>query len=168
MKIIKYILIILFISCLPGCEIFQPYHDHFSLEIYKTKKDYTNNAFVQLSEDKTTIGGTPFKLGQENNNLNHYPIKLKKGYLFFGTLGPNTAYLSISIAEWDSLIEINQKLSDDSIYKLIIDDDPFLEYYFRKDGNEFWNPDLTPPFDTARLNKLIMENKLEKYFERLK
>jgi len=76
-------------------------------------------------------------------------------------MGINTAYLSLSIEEYNSYDPI---LGVDSLYNYIMEKDPFLEYYISED-NELRNED---GIDTAFINYLIMENNLAMYFTQLK
>jgi len=91
-------------------------------------------------------------------------FKLTNGYLLNGIFGgSNTAFLSVDKKDY-----YNWALypGSDSLFKLILDDDPFMEfYYYRDEHNEFSNNN---GLDTAKMNQLIKDGQLEKYFERIK
>ena len=81
-------------------------------------------------------------------------------------MGPNTAYLNLSREEYNKL-EI--KPSPDSLFKLIIEKDPFTEFYQRMDENGiFRNENGYYGIDTTLINNLIKKGELTKYFDRIK
>ncbi|WP_159518792.1 hypothetical protein [Sunxiuqinia indica] len=125
--------------------------------VYKTKEDYSDKVTIELSKDKTRI--TSF-YGPPDVQL-RWPEKLADGYYLNGTLGVNSAILSVTKEEY-----MKQELpfSIDSMFSLIIDNDPFLEFY-QYQGNEF---NIEGGFDTVRINMLIKNNVLTKYFDRMK
>jgi len=127
--------------------------EDLTIHVYKTKQDYSSLVPVQLSPDGKLITSAPGKCA---------PLrKLAQGYFLGNTMGINTAYLSLSIEEYNSYDPI---LGVDSLYKYIMEKDPFLEYYISED-NELRNED---GIDTAFINYLIMENNLAMYFTQLK
>lgn len=155
--IIYLVLIVLFESCIGGLVHLN------SVVIYKFKpaKDYSNNVFVLLSEDKTTIMGYP-------SSINHLLVELDDDYYMDG-LGINTGYLSMTI---DELNSYETSPGVDTLASLLIETDPFLEYYssvsgyFKSgSGKDAEYIDLS---DTAFVNTLIKEGKLEEYFDREK
>jgi len=128
--------------------------------IYKTKKDYSKNVPVRLSPDKTKIMAVP-------GNLNpRWPVLLIDSFYLGGSMGPNTGYVSLSIEDYNKL---KIKPSNDSLYKLLIDKDPFIEFYQRNDDDGmFHNENGAWGIDTAFINDLIRKDQLEEYFVRLK
>ena len=130
-----------------------------SICIYKPKNDYSNNVPVALSEDNTKITSAP---GTINTN---WPVKLTQGYYLNGSMGVNTGYLSLTKEEYN---EYYVKPGNDSLYKLLIDKDPYLEYYYRDDYNIFRDENAPNGIDTAQINDIIRKDELNKYFERLK
>lgn len=87
--------------------------------IYKTKKDYTQNVSVKLSDDKSRITAYP----AESDVLGQKPVKLENGYYLKKMLG--NAYLSINIDDYaKGNYDKNKDLKD-----FIIDVNPFTEYY---------------------------------------
>lgn len=125
--------------------------------VYKTKADYSENVTVELSKDKTRI--TSF-YGPSDVSLK-WPKKLADGYFLNGTLGVNSAILSVTKKEY---MKEEFPFSIDSMFSLIIDIEPFLEFY-QYEGNEF---NTKNGIDTVRLNVLVKNNRLSDYFTRLK
>ncbi len=125
--------------------------------VYKTKVDYSENVTVELSKDRTRIASF---YGPSDVNL-RWPEKLADGYYLNGTMGVNSAILSITNKEY---MKEELPFSIDSMFSLMIDEDPFLEFYQYR-GNEF---SIQGGFDTVRINTLIKEDQLTQYFNRLK
>jgi hypothetical protein len=122
-------------------------------------KDYSNNVPVELSVDKTKIISNSSRLNDR------WPIKLDSGYYLNGSMGVNSGYLSYTIEEYNT---VNPKPGVDSLYKLLIEKDPYLEYYQRNDDGTFRDENGAYGIDTAMINDLIRADKLETYFDRLK
>ncbi len=156
MKALIIILGLIFFSCEKG-------GDYEWLYIYKTKSDYSNKVSVELSPDKSKIVAAPGP--HDVDTTSNWPQELANGYLLNGILGgSNTAFLSIDKKDY---YEWPLYPGSDSLFKLIIDKDPFTElYYYSDEHNEFWNDDTG--LDTAKMNRLIKDGQLEKYFERIK
>ena len=129
------------------------------IQIYKFETiDYSNNVPVELSDDKNKITSAP-------GNIFRMPLKLANDYYLEGSMGVNSGYLSITIEEHNSL-EIKPGI--DSLYNLLVEKDPYIEYYYRHDDGTFRNENSIYGIDTALINSLIRSNKLEIYFKRLK
>lgn len=128
--------------------------------IYKMVNDYSQKVPVELSADKTQIVSHSLKIGTQ------WPVSLSGGYFLNGSMGPNTGYLSLSIEEYNRFETLPDK---DSLYKLLIDKDPFIEFYrLNDDRGIFMNGNGYLGFDTVLLNSIIRNGKLELYFDRLK
>ncbi len=152
-----FIFILLSFSCESGSDIDE------MIYVYKTKADYTKNVCVELDSKKTKITSNyaPFSVNTR------WPIKLINGYALNGTLGANSGYLSITNDEYKLNYDVSP--SPDSLYKLLLDDDPFIEFYeFNDPKNVFYNENGAYGVDTAYINHLIKESNLEKYFIRIK
>lgn len=131
------------------------------IQIYKFKseKDYSNNVPVELSLDKNKITSNPSELNTR------WPIKLVSGYYMNGSMGVNSGYLSLTIEEYNSYDIIP---GVDNLFSLLVEKDPYLEYYQRNDDGTFSNENGAFGIDTAMINDLIRTDKLENYFDRLK
>lgn len=128
--------------------------------IYKMVNDYSQNVPVELSSDKTII------VSHSLNISTQWPVSLSNGYYLNGSMGPNTGYLSFSIKEYNNLETLPSK---DSLYKLLVDKDPFIEFYqLNDDRGIFMNENGYLGFDTVLLNSIINNRRLELYFDRLK
>jgi hypothetical protein len=95
--------------------------------VYKTKKDYSKNVPVLLSEDKSKIVGyfSPNDLFLEGKLA--CPILLEDGFLLDNIgINKNVAYTSL---ELDSYSKSMQAFGADKLFELIIDDDPLMEMY---------------------------------------
>ena len=128
-----------------------------SFMVYKTEADYSENVSVVLSNDKSRI--TSF-YGPGEESI-YFPIALANGYYLHKSIDANSAFLSISEEEY---LDLGHIPSTDSLYSLIIDDDPFLEFY-KYDGSGLYTDN---GIDTIHINQLIINNNLEKYFKRVK
>ena len=151
------IFILTFFNLLCSCEKVKD--EDTLIQIYKFKIiDYSNNVPVELSDDKNKITSAP-------GNITRMPVKLTESYYLDGSMGVNTGYLSITIEEHNAF-EIKPGI--DSLYNLLIEKDPYLEYYYRHDDGIFRNEKGLYGIDTAMINNFIRLGKLEEYFKRLK
>jgi len=157
---IRLIIILILVILNPFCSCEKVKVDDTIIQIYKFKssKDYSNYVPVGLSDDKNRITSAP-------GNIYRWPVKLIDDYYLNGSMGVNSGYLSLTIEEHNAY-EI--KPGVDSLYKLLIEKDPYLEYYQRNDNGTFRDENGAYGIDTAHINLLIRNNQLEKYFKRLK
>lgn len=132
-----------------------------NLVVYKTKADYSDKVTVQLSPEKDRVTAFPAPWNRDER----WPIRLANGYLLHGVFGGFRT--GITALTWDEYSKNpTASISSDSLYKLLIDKDPFLEfYYFDDHKGVFCNDD---GIDTALLNEVILAGELEEYFTRLK
>jgi len=124
-----------------------------TIHVHKPKQDYSIYVPVELSSDKSTILSAPGRCEP--------PLSLVEGFFLGNTMGVNTAYLSLSIEEYNSHDPL---LGVDSLYQYIMETDPFLEYYICEECNLFSEDGV----DTAFINNLIREDVLTEYFTQLK
>ena len=89
--------------------------------VFKTVRDYSTLAWVGLSADKTKVISYP----APSDIIHQTPIKLHNGYLS-GNIGFNTAYINIKI---DRYAGIPNMLSEQQLYNLIVNKNPFSEIY---------------------------------------
>ena len=130
--------------------------------VYKTRKDYSKHVPIELSADKTRV--TSFSAYSDVTTK--WPVKLTDGFFLNGSIGVNTGYTSLLKVEYS---ESGKTISADSLYQLLIDKDPFIEFYSIDDRNNvFFGDNLAFGIDTFKINELIRTNSLEDYFERLK
>jgi len=161
MKNILLILLIGLYFCATNYSCKKRYDENkLVVQVYKFKgnNDYSQYVPVELSSDKERITSAP-------GTITRLPVKLYADYYMNGSMGINSGYLSCTIDEHNSY-EIQPGI--DSLYKLLIETDPFFEYYqgigideLRVDGGIYG-------IDTSFLNDLIRTNSLEEYFVKLK
>ena len=92
-----------------------------SVMVYKTKGDYSNLVWVQLSADKKTVTAYP----DPKDVLKQTPIKLTNGY-YSGGVGVNTAFVNIRIEKY---VKFKTLFSPEQLATLIVNRNPFSELY---------------------------------------
>ncbi len=132
-----------------------------TIQIYKFESgmDYSNYVPVELTIDKTKITSNPSEVNSR------WPVKLVSGYYLNGSMGVNSGYLSLTVEEYNSYDILP---GVDSLFKLLVEKDPYLEYYQRNDDGTFRDENGAYGIDTTFINDLIRQEKLEEYFDRLK
>ena len=121
--------------------------------VYRTNHDYSKNVCVQLSPDKSKIVGFPAP-----NTRIKWPLKLADGYLLNGTSGVNSGFTSLKMDDYSTSV------GADSLYKLLIDKDPFIDFYECTNNTLYTDIGV----DTAKINQIIRNNELDMYFRKLK
>lgn len=131
--------------------------------LYKTKGDYTKNVFVTLSQDGEKLTHYPSVGDIDTIRL---PIQLTHEFMVgTGLNGENGIH---SVVTSLTIFNYLNPISADSLFKLIIDFDPFIEYYISFDNvkrDYFFND---AGIDTAKINEIILNNEINKYFKKLK
>ena len=167
--ILKISFIFLFLSLMgAGCEKDKPEALGPGLTIYKTSNDYFNNASINLMDGKVYyLPDIPIET--DGNGIVHHKfrVKLANGYILAsGDHSIYTAFLSYTVEEYYNMMEV-QKIhpSFNELQNNIIDSDPFEKYYYDtipygSGGFEFK--------DTAKINEIIRNGEIEKYFKKLK
>jgi len=121
--------------------------------VYKTKADYSKNVPVILSEDKSNIVSYPHMSDLKYKGEMAYPTQLEKGYLLDNRgISKNVAFISLTYDEYSKLTNVP---SADSLYGLIIDNDPLKVLYDCGNRNQWEDP-------VVRLNEIIKKRKLKK------
>lgn len=94
--------------------------------VYKTKKDYSNNVPVLLSEDKRRIVSYPHPADIRNaDGYRPAPTALAGGYLLDNRgIGLNVAFLKLT---WDEYAKMEKAPPLAEMMDLIADDDPLTE-----------------------------------------
>ena len=127
--------------------------------VYKMRKDYSQNVPVMLSNDKKTIVSYPHPRDVYTNGKLAIPTQLKNGYWLDNRgISGNVAFLSYTYEEYAAL---NNVPSIDILYKKIVDKDPITEMW--DCGHRHHYHDLIND-----LNEIIINNKLEGHFKRVK
>ncbi len=116
--------------------------------IYKTKQDYASKLHIQMNARKTKIKGFPapsdLKLGSELR----VPVKLNKGY-YFDRRGISASSVFIDM-DYKTYAGQNKAPSVETLKKLIIDKDPFVEMYAC--------PNVSYRTSKEELNKIVESN----------
>jgi len=96
--------------------------------IYKTKRDYSKNVAVLLSDDKKEIISYPHPLDLSGiTSKEVMPIRLHDGYyLDRRGINKNVAFLTLTYRSYSKL---RKPLSIDQIKRAILDNDPLVEMY---------------------------------------
>jgi len=145
------------------------------LAVYKTKGDYFNNTFVFMKSSgriymvtsyynqRYNSISTKIKI-TENDTVYVLRVKLVDGYVLASEHSKDMAFLNITFKEY-LRYEINNGHfpSMDELTNIILDDDPFIEYY-----HDPKRPRKFELSDSAEINQIIENGELEKYFEKIK
>lgn len=136
------------------------------VNVYKFREDYTQLAFIRKVDGKYSNPLTARSFIEINGNdtiILDKSTKLVDGYRT-GTYSSATVFLSITWKElWLMEVKRGSMLSDKELQKYIFEENPFLEFY-----NETNCPRLFSWEDTVKLNNVIRNGELPKYFKRLK
>jgi hypothetical protein len=147
----KKILILLILFCVVACGEIGVVDR--TIYVYRTKNDYSRNVCVELSADKSRVTGfsAPSTRTKE-------PLKLANGYLLYGSCGVNSGFVSLLMEDY------TKPIGADSLYKLLIDKDPFIDFYECANNSLYTDTGV----DTVKINQIIKKNELNKYFRKLK
>jgi hypothetical protein len=149
------VLVLSFLSPLLISNCDRAMEQDYTIQLYKPKSDYSSYVPIELSADKKVI--TSLTGAKEPCSM-----QLDKGYFINGTMGVNTAYLSLTFEEYSPQMGI------DSFYKYVMEVDPFIEYYTSEDISLRNFEEESNGIDTALINGLIREDRITDYFVRLK
>jgi hypothetical protein len=143
------------------------------ISVYKTKGDYFNMAFVFMNS--SGIYGKMAFYNPRSNSISRFKItetdtiyipraKLIDGYMLVGEHNKDMVFLNLTLKEYLRYeIKNGHPPTDDELYDNILDDDPFIEYYYDQQ-----KPRRFEMSDTAEINQIIENGELEKYFKRIK
>lgn len=95
--------------------------------IYKTRKDFTQNVPVILSEDKKNIVSFPDIKDVVINGHFAYPTPLVKGFLLDNKgINENVAFISLT---YEAYSHLKNTPNAEELMKMVIDNDPITEMY---------------------------------------
>lgn len=109
--------------------------------IYQMKQDYTKLVPVQLNEEKTAVIAypAPKDLFNQEGKL-RFPLPLDHDfYLDEIGVGLNTAFISLSIEDYSHML---MPPAIDSLFKLIVDKDPFTKMYNLGNRKQYLDKEL--------------------------
>ena len=128
------------------------------LVIYKTKKDYSKNIPVILSNDRTKVVSYPDVKDIYFEGKFSYPTALAGGYWLDNRgIGPHVAFIKMTYEEYARLTNTP---SATDLFAMVIDANPLCKMYQLGSRHDFKEP-------VAEINQLIEKHELKKY-KRLK
>lgn len=176
MKTKPFFLIVVFSGLLLtyGCSLFETEDLLGGFMIYKTKGDYKEYITVGLKDGKIvrSEGDTNITRRVTSDSLCADRIPLVNGYEMGRPFNiEKDAYVKITFKEFLQYCDRHNvgALPSDTIYKYILDTDPFTEAYREITTNDFFECEL--PYvlpDTAVVNQIIRNNEIDKYFNKVK
>lgn len=139
--------------------------------VYKTRADYFKYVNVwgdNISAPSTlTLKDTDRIAVVENDTIYKLRWRLQDNYVMGLVIHQSDGFTDMTFAE---IVSYNEKNPNENgyplhdIFKRVIDKDPFLEFY--KDENHiFFKGDSA---DIIKVNQLIRDGELEKYFKKIK
>ena len=160
---------IIILVCASSCEPEGPINYMPPFPIYKFKNDnYNEYVHIRMNEDKTRIVSFPTN-GSEY--LDSIYADFYKGYYLGGYYDPYTIILDILIEDYDSVF---RTLDEYSFEGHILDFNPFEEFYYDDDdylGNNcpacVYNDTIWPTYDTSKFHKLVDDQTLDIYLNRV-
>lgn len=137
------------------------------ISIYKTRGNYYELVTIGMKGDKIFRGSYTserYKFDYSNNDTVYkMRARLIDGYVLDReSSNEYDVFLGLTFKEYMRKETKYGYLPHDSIYKYIIDKDPYTEYY-RENRSEGFSIS-----DTAVINELIRKGELQKYFNREK
>ena len=159
------ILLLVFFSC----DKISTEADHPGVCLYLTKGDYCNLITVGIKDGKIVRG--PYTalryIVVDGDTINLKRAKLINNYILDAEGNHmNDAFVNIAFNERISKYDVY--IPDDTIWKYMLDLDPYTEFWRAKDNEDFQNRTEISVLDTIGLNQIILEGRIEEYFTRLK
>jgi hypothetical protein len=135
--------------------------------IYKTKADYF---YYILKRSKGFYDLSPYCFKQnysiDNDTTSIYRIRLEEDYILEYGPDKDGCFTNITWGEMLRYCDENTiPFTVDSVLERIIDNNPFIEYYYDKD--QVLQP-LSNQADLDRINEIICNGELKKYFKQVK
>ncbi|MCK4662923.1 MAG: hypothetical protein KAT68_08665 [Bacteroidales bacterium] len=135
-------------------------------KIYKTRGDYNNLIFIRLSKDKKMVVQYPgpsgvYYINKDGDTILFTPTILHQDFLLDNKgISVNSVFIDITYEEFSKR---ESSLSQEEMLNMIVDDDPIIELYKTRKSAE-----LLPELTVDKINELIDNDELDKYFEQLK
>jgi hypothetical protein len=139
--------------------------------VYKTKADYFNYVNVwgdNISAPSTlTLKDTDRIAVVGNDTIYKLRWRLEDNYVMDLVVHQSDGFTDMTFAE---IVSYNEKHPEEGgyplydIFKRVIDKNPFLEFY-RDENHVFFKGDSA---DISKVNQLIRDGEMEKYFKRIK
>jgi len=158
-----------------NCDMFTHQAIAPGISIYKTRDDYFTLIDIGMKGDRI------FRTSSYSQDINKFyfidndtiyknRVRLIDGYILDCEADERyDVFLSLSFKECMILeVKYNQPcLSEDTLKKYIIDQDPYIEYY-RDMAEPRLFSHIVEKVDTSEINQIIRDGKLEQQFTRLK
>ncbi len=166
LKLSTVILLFLFIGA--GCDWMYNSPVTGIVWLYKTKGDYRHLYTIKMSGEEISANACweldkSLWTGLNEDTIYKWRQNAANGYIISGPAKLTDVYLSLTYKEVllkeIALNNPGHPLPDDTLRKYILDEDPYLEFYRCTDLG---------PDDSVKINKIIQNGEIEKYFERLK
>ncbi len=167
LKLSTIILLFLFIGA--GCDWMYNSPVLYNVDIYKTRGDYRHLYTIKISGEEISANNCWERNKVLWSGLNQDTICDRRqyganGYVISETDRLTDVYLSLTYKEVVlkeiALNNPGHALPDDTLSKYILDEGPYLE---------FWRCTTTLQLsDSIKINQIIQNGQIEKYFERLK
>ncbi|MDR1730323.1 MAG: hypothetical protein LBR52_06645 [Prevotellaceae bacterium] len=159
---IKIQILLLLTIAMTGCEMFGHWpvdDDNAPVVVYRTNNDYSQNVRVTISSGKVS-----------SDVWWHYNVTLINGYYAeMINVSTNIAYLSFIISEIEERRNNGEReFTREELEQYIIDSDPFIDYYEEKSDYYGQFKLKNGIIDVAKLNNIIENGELEKYFYKVK
>ena len=145
---------------------------HPWITIYKTKKDYINYVDVQITDEgklnaipSYNLNDPRISVDAKGNIRQNFRWRLKSGYILDNNVSIREAFTNITIQEyvdWNTAYGL-AGWPDSLIRPRIIDQDPFIEFYFHDGLNK-----TLKTFTIGEINNMIENGTLETVFVKLK
>ncbi|MDX9845888.1 MAG: hypothetical protein RBT74_02805 [Tenuifilaceae bacterium] len=173
-KLYTPLLALLLALCLTECDKITTEADYKGVSLYRTKGDYFENVVIWMNKDGKIAGKPGFPLSNlyitEDDTINRFRSRIVDDYVLDGEGTLREAYLSVSYKEYLLWLERYDELTfpDDTIWKYMLDLDPYLELWRAKDNEAFLGYTVSSKLDTVGLKQIILNGRIEEYFTRLK
>jgi hypothetical protein len=170
LKNASFVLFILFLILILSCNDNKDISgvEEPSFSIYKTKNDYYYNVHTWVDKvpmEFRIFEKKYFKTG--NDTIEILRIRLEDGYVLAYSTGHDNYFTDITFGEFYSFCEKNspETFPLDSVLERVVDQDPFIEYYYDTSYNYL---PIDDPEDLEKINEIIRNGELESYFKKVK
>lgn len=170
---------IIFFTCLlialSACDWLNYRDDYPGISIYKTNGDYFDLVTIGMKEGNvvrtpTFLNSLDKFIIQGKDTIYKYRIRLKNGYVLDGEATESKdVFLKLNFSQYKILEKkLFPGIPHDSLKYYILDRDPYLEFYQDRSSSPKRFGDSFKYADTAEINAIILEGKLNEYFTKLK
>ncbi len=142
-------------SFMPGFSIYKTKNNYFNYYAFRPRKKGTFAPYF-------TIESAGIKV-ENGDTIYTSRYHLKNGYVLAPNFSEDAVFTDITFAELVRVEASNNKIDYDSLlYNRIIDKDPFIKFY------KTTSPTVNRVFKLKEINQLIVEDKLDEVFKKIK